>query len=249
MASVHDFLAQAISHHGHNYSTVNRFGPRNYDCSGHVWAALNAVGLGGFPQSSSTQFRGCREITLAQAAFTPGALIFMPQNPNAGVGPLGHVAISLGTGWTSEARGTRWGIGSWPIAGRGFSNRAGLIPGIDYTATGANLPPNLGEMIKGAAYVTALQISAGPVLGVSTLNNVVSQGDEVSAWQNALNLTIHSGLHVDGAYGVVTAQATGTFQNAYNYFAGATVLPPLGVVEDKTRAAMVQALQNLLKTI
>lgn len=246
MASVHDFLAHAILHHGHPYGTIGRFGPIYYDCSGHVWAALRDVGLGGFPQSSATQFRACREISLSQAVRTPGALIFMPQNPNMGVGPLGHVAISLGNGYTSEARGHAYGVGSWPIAGRGFSTRAGLIPGINYSNAAV---PNIGEIVKGAAYVTLLRIAQGPTLGVADLKNVEAVGDEVRYWQDALNLTMHSGLKVDGNYGGKTASATGTFQNAYNKLAGYLAVPAFGVVEDKTRAAMVKALTNLINTI
>lgn len=130
-----ELLAAARTHWGKAYRLVGRFGPNAYDCSGHVHASLTAVGIDS-PTVSSTLWRWCRDAGLEVPFWTapPGALLFMPENPSLGIGPSGHVCFVDHFGWTSEARGRAWGVGSWPIAGRKWSTHAALIPGVTYAA-------------------------------------------------------------------------------------------------------------------
>lgn len=265
MIAVGDFLRASTSHFGHPYSTVNRFGPTNYDCSGHVWASLAQCGVRWGPTVSSAMYRACFPIPLSVAVQTPGSLIFMPSDPTRGINSSGHVAIVLNPwGFTSEARGHAWGVGSWAIAGRGFSYRAGLIPVVDYQAGGGvAVPPVVvtNPVIVAVASLAMLAIANGKqALGPAgtglTLDGRESSGDEVSSWQNGLNLAVGAALTVDGDYGPSTARATGSFAHAYNYFAGQRVLNEFGLVDNGSggppfgpvRAAMVQALENVRKT-
>ena len=261
---VGDFLAASVNHFHHPYSTTNRFGPVNYDCSGHVWASLADCGVRWGPTVSSTMYAACIPIPLSQAVHTPGALIFMPDNPLRGSGSSGHVAIVLNPfGFTSEARGHAWGVGSWPIAGRGFSNRAGLIPVVNYSGGGGVIPPVVvsNPVIAAVAELTAVAVAHGnQPLGAAgtglTLDGKGSHGDQVVAWQNALNLTVNAALTADGDFGPRTAKATGAFAKTYNYLAGAAVLNVFGIVDDgrglppfgPVRSAMVQALDNVKRT-
>lgn len=145
-----DVLAVAASHHGHPYSWINRFGPQNYDCSGHVWRSVVDAGLApSFPASSWTQARYCRDagtlISLRQAVNTPGALLFHgPNGGYDGYGADGHVAFVWRAGWTSEARGRRYGVGSWPIdRPLAWWSNAALIPGVTYPTGPAAAAPTL----------------------------------------------------------------------------------------------------------
>lgn len=251
-------LARSYTHFGHAYSTSGRFGPNAYDCSGHIWATLRDLGLGGFPQSSATQYAACFKISLTQAFYIPGALIFMPANPLLGVGPHGHVAFSRGNGWTSEARGHAWGVGSWPINGRGFSAKAGLIPGVDYgsgSGGGAPTPPNIRDVIKATAYLTLLKVADGPALGEmanDTAAGGYAHGPEVGAWQDALNLTMRAGLAVNWTFGPWERGWTAEFQKDINALEGHNVVPAppyAGGVEGSTRSYMVKALENLIDTV
>lgn len=265
MIAAGDFLAAMIGHQGKAYSTVNRFGPWSYDCSGDIWAALAECGARWGPTVSSAMYEACFPIPLSVAVQTPASFIFMPTDPTRGQGDKGHIAAVLNPwGFTTEARGHAWGVGSWPIAGRGFSYRAGLCPLIDYKAGGGvAMPPVVitNPVIVSVASLVLLAIAHGKqALGPAgtglTLSGRESSGDEVSAWQSALNLTANGNLTVDGDYGPSTARATGAFEHAYNYFAGQRVLNEYGLVDNGSggapfgpvRAAMVQALENVIKT-
>lgn len=256
---VQDFLYQCYTHHGHPYSVNGRFGPQNYDCSGHVWAALRDVGLGGYAQSSSTQYAAGIKISYAEAVYTPGALIFMPYNPLLGAGKAGHVVVSLGNGWTTEARGHAYGVGSWPLGGRHWSPKAVRIPGIRYAGGGGggggNPPPNISQVIKAVAYATLLKVADGPPLGEGANDTVTGgfkHGPEVGAWQDALNLTLHAGLAVNWTFGPWERGWTAEFQKDINALEGHNVVPAppfSGGVDGSTRSYMVKALENLINTI
>lgn len=154
MATSTQLLDVARTHWGKPYRLVGRFGPDAYDCSGHVHAALSAVGIDS-PTVSSTLWSWCKQAGLEVPIWTapPGALLFMPENPSLGIGPSGHVALVDHFGWTSEARGRAWGVGSWPIAGRKWSSHAALIPGITYPASQPAPAPSDAEA---KAFVAAI---------------------------------------------------------------------------------------------
>ena len=63
----------------------------------------------------------CRLISVESAIATRGALLVR--------GPNGHIAISLGNGWTIEARGKAYGVGIFPANGRAWTTGA-IIPAI-----------------------------------------------------------------------------------------------------------------------
>lgn len=103
--------------------------PEAFDCSELVqWAcARNGVGI---LDGHWLQWKWCAAqgtlIPVEQAIDTPGALLFVYDGTTTG-----HVAFSRGDGTTMEARGARWGCGSWPTEGRGWTHGA-LIPDVDY---------------------------------------------------------------------------------------------------------------------
>ena len=68
-----------------------------------------------------------REVSVEQAARTPGAAVLRAPAGNA----VGHIVISDGTGGTVEAHSTRRGVVASTLAGRRWD--AGiLVPGIEY---------------------------------------------------------------------------------------------------------------------
>lgn len=106
--------------------------PPVFDCSELVqWAAARA-GLD-VPDGSWRQVTACRDagtlVDVATAERVRGALLFhFKGDPFAGERPASaHVAVSLGDGRTIEARSRRYGVGSWPVAGRPWTH-AGLVP-------------------------------------------------------------------------------------------------------------------------
>lgn len=160
-------LDEAKSHHGRKYSWIGRFGDEANDCSGHVWETVVESGAWGssFPSVSSSIFRFCWEfeggrlrIPFAQAVHTPGALIYMPENPLLGLLSGGHIAFVLSDGMTSEARGRAWGVGSWPIAGRTWSSKATLVPGVEYAPT----PPIMKGVVNMSTVACPNKVAVTP---------------------------------------------------------------------------------------
>ena len=138
--SVTVLLEQALAQTGDSYvfgasTSPTDPNPGAFDCSELVkWAAgRNGVQL---PDGSWNQYLSAKqaglELSVEQALRTPGALLYrFESDPAAGGRPRGaHVAISLGDGRTIEARGRKWGVGTWSAEGR-FTH-ASLIPGFSY---------------------------------------------------------------------------------------------------------------------
>lgn len=106
-----------------------------WDCSELVeWSCGKAGVRPIVPDGAYYQWKHCRTagklIPVAEGIATRGALLFVGSGKGTGRNAITHVAWSLGDGTTIEARGTRWGVGSWPSAGR--FDFAGLVPGIEY---------------------------------------------------------------------------------------------------------------------
>jgi hypothetical protein len=103
--------------------------PEALDCSELVQLACTRNGVS-LLDGHWLQWKWCAAqgtlISVEQAIATPGALLFVYDGTTNG-----HVAFSQGDGTTMEARGTRWGCGSWPVEGRGWTHGA-LIPDVDY---------------------------------------------------------------------------------------------------------------------
>lgn len=104
---------------------------RYYDCSGLVLKTAEALGVPGVPSWSGAQAKWVAPVPVSVGVATPGALLFRP----------GHVGISLGGGATAEARSKRSGVGVWSATQQGTWSSAGLIPGVDYGAVGAEPSP------------------------------------------------------------------------------------------------------------
>ena len=121
--------------------------PEKFDCSELVeWSCARAGVKPVMPDGAVNQYSHCRAhrtiISVGEAKFTRGALLFT--GPGFAGGATGrkaihHVGFSLGDGTTIEARGTKWGVGTWLIGNR--FDFAARIPGVSYAAGHRPLPP------------------------------------------------------------------------------------------------------------
>lgn len=119
--------------------------PKAQDCSEVVQVALSRVPLTAVSNGAGkitpvanfdgagNQFLACKEISVADALRTPGALLFVQSSTNYPGKPanIGHVAISLGNGATIEARGKAAGTGVFSAYNKNGTcrfNKAGKIP-------------------------------------------------------------------------------------------------------------------------
>jgi cell wall-associated NlpC family hydrolase len=143
--TVQAFLDSALAQTGDSYvfggpSTLGDPDPDAFDCSELVRWAADQAGVD-VPDGALWQYLHLEEqggtISVEQAMNTPGALLFsFPEQPTADTPPNpAHVAISLGDGRTIEARGSQYGVGSWPAEGR--FQYAAVIPGL---SGGASAP-------------------------------------------------------------------------------------------------------------
>lgn len=128
--------AAAWARAGHRYVfgakavPIGEPSPAALDCSGLVeWAVCQATGehwvAGARYQAAASHITG-----VDYAIRTKGALLF--QTHNGFASGVHHVAVSLGNGWTAEARSANANpeCGSFPAAGR--FNMAGQIPVLRY---------------------------------------------------------------------------------------------------------------------
>lgn len=133
------FLEAAIAQTGDRYvwgssASPSDADPDAFDCSELVkWAAARSgvqLNDGSWLQYLQLKQQGAT-IPVEQALRTPGALLFgFSHEPRPGGGrPDGaHVAISLGDGRTIEARGRKYGVGTWEAGDR--FQYAALVPGL-----------------------------------------------------------------------------------------------------------------------
>ncbi|MGQ0826145.1 MAG: C40 family peptidase [Actinomycetota bacterium] len=108
--------------------------PDAFDCSELTRWAAQRVGID-IPDGSWLQYLDLKEkgalVPVEEAMRTPGALLFgFSEEPKSGGGrpDEAHVAISLGDGRTIEARGRKYGVGTFEAADR-FQYGA-IIPGL-----------------------------------------------------------------------------------------------------------------------
>lgn len=147
--SVHieDVLAYAIAQDHDRYVFGAEANPTNpdpsvFDCSELVeWSCARAKVTPRMPDGAVNQYGACRNagtiITVDAARKVRGALLF--SGPGFGGGRTGrtaihHVGFSLGDDRTIEARGTKWGVGSWTIGHPARFTFAARIPGVEYGA-------------------------------------------------------------------------------------------------------------------
>jgi cell wall-associated NlpC family hydrolase len=136
------------------------FGAEQKDMSGRVWDCSELVEVvcrsagvrPTVPDGAYYQWKHCQSISVSRAAGIPGALLFFGDGTGVGRNAITHVAFSRGNGTTIEARSTRYGVGSFPIAGRPF-RWAGLIPGVDYSNAAPVVPDEPTQNVPPASGV------------------------------------------------------------------------------------------------
>lgn len=159
---------------------TNYYGTKSWDCSEFVERTCAMFGIE-IPDGAVNQWRACRRVSVAEAARTPGALLFAGDGKGGGRDAIHHVAWSRGDSYTEEARSTALGVGSWPVGDR--FQWGGLIPGVTYGP--APTPPQtlparptirLGDRNRTAevlnwelAVVTGAQIPDGGLYGWPTV--------------------------------------------------------------------------------
>jgi cell wall-associated NlpC family hydrolase len=136
--SADGFVQTALTQSGDKYvygaeASASNPNPSAFDCSELVEWALARIGLR-FVDGAENQYRTCKgagkEISVAQAVSTRGALLFRigngPRNGQSG----NHVGISQGNGQTIEARGRAYGVGQWSATSGRTWTHGGLVPGL-----------------------------------------------------------------------------------------------------------------------
>jgi len=202
MATIEDVLLWAIAQKGDRYVFGAEVSARvddasEWDCSELVqWACAKADVVPEFPDGAYYQWKAIKMkgnlIPVTEGLRTRGALLFAGDGTGVGRDAITHVAFSLGDGTTIEARGRKWGVGTWASVNR--FDFAGTIPGVDYRSgrpleplPPAPVPPYRGVLRLG---------STGPAVVL------VQQRLEDRGWS----------LTVDGDFGSETEQVVRSFQ-------------------------------------
>lgn len=229
MPTSEDFVQKALAQSGDRYIFGTEVSPLDpdptaFDCSELVQWAGDRIGVNP-PDGSFNQWPWSLHVGLAQAIATRGALLFVGTATR-----VHHVAISLGDGTTIEARGRKWGVGTWAAVGR--FDGAGLIPGLTYIAARPKPPVNQGG-------------------GVGIQPGALSKA--VSFLQSMLNLIRASQpkkpVAVDGVYGDQTKAAVAEFQREWEAVPGfhnLIDLPITGGADPKTCEAVGIAVRLIL---
>lgn len=227
-----DGLAYALHEMGKRYLVgPTRCEPNSpyHDCSGLVKATATVLGVVNFPTVSQSQLNALIPCSFAVAVRTPLAVL-----GHDGWGPNGHIVFSRGDGTSVEARGTRYGVGSWSLYGRNL-NRCGFMPGVQYL--GHNEPPPAGGLYAVAAALRALAVKYDQQGAHLPIIRIGSHGQDVSDWQFGLIGTSGARIQVDGDFGPKTQAAT----LAYQRFMGLQVD---GVVGPQSRHSMAALLHT-----
>ncbi|MET0132541.1 MAG: NlpC/P60 family protein [Kibdelosporangium sp.] len=143
------FLDSAVAQSGDRYvfgaeTKLNDPNPGVFDCSELVEWASHQAGVK-MPDGAWAQYRhlqgGGHAMSVDEAIRTPGALLFsFSSDPLTGKPKAAHVAISLGNGKTIEAKGDKYGVGSWEANGKRFQY-AGFIPEMSVDPSAMNFAP------------------------------------------------------------------------------------------------------------
>jgi cell wall-associated NlpC family hydrolase len=149
MATREDVLLWAIAQDGDRYVFGAEVSSKvddasEWDCSELVQWACDKAGVvpsvpdGAYYQWNAIKMKGLL-MPVTEGLRTRGALLFVGDGTGVGRDAITHVAFSLGDGTTLEARGTKWGVGSWASVNR--FDFAGTIPGVDYSPGQEPLEP------------------------------------------------------------------------------------------------------------
>lgn len=196
--------------------------PGTFDCSELTeWACRRAGVQPTLPDGAFNQWKHCKRVDLQTGYRTAGALLFVGDGTGSGRDAITHVAVSLGNMLTIEARGKKWGVGTWSSPGRfGF---AGLIPGVTY-----------GGQLNGSLPSRPVGLTPG------TMNSKAVEF--LQAMLNIIKPSSRPALKADGDYGDKTAGAVRAFQTDFNALAKATGnpdrLPVNGVADARTLSAI-----------
>lgn len=140
MPTARQFVDLLLSQDGDKYvwgaeASASDTNPSAFDCSELVQWGCARLGVKA-PDGSWYQARWCKMngtlIPVQEGIDTLGALLFrFDSDPFTTTPGNRHVAVSQGNGKTIEARGTKFGVGQFDTAGRGWTH-AGLVPGLTY---------------------------------------------------------------------------------------------------------------------
>lgn len=135
--SIEDVLLYSLTQSGDRYifgaeAQASNPNPAAFDCSELVEWSCHRAGIAACPDGAYFQWlwTASRALSVDDGMQTRGALLFVGDGTGTGRDAITHVAWSLGDGTTIEARGSAWGVGTWPSVGR--FDYAALIPGADY---------------------------------------------------------------------------------------------------------------------
>jgi cell wall-associated NlpC family hydrolase len=112
-------------------------GPKQFDCSGLVLAAMQSIGITGSPHNSDAMYAWAKSagyaISVDTAIKTYGAVLILSSTKDQTLSPPGngHAAVSLGNGQLVNAADPAIGIVTGPVP-TGFFDEAFLLPGIAY---------------------------------------------------------------------------------------------------------------------
>jgi cell wall-associated NlpC family hydrolase len=186
---VRAFLDAALEQTGDPYiwaseAAADDVDPDAFDCSELTQWAASRVGVE-LPDGSWLQYLDLKErgavIPVDQAIDTPGALLFhFDREPTAGGGrpSTAHVAISMGDGTTIEARGTRYGVGSWEAGDR--FDFAAVIP----------------ELSQATAMPATTAAAPGTALGMASLAHLGPSPDsDVDGLPDTYEMSIGTDPH------------------------------------------------------
>jgi cell wall-associated NlpC family hydrolase len=143
-----DFIQKAMAQTGDRYvfgaeAQLNDADPDVFDCSELTQWAAAQVGVD-LPDGSWLQYQALEKqggaMSVEEALRTPGALLFRFDSDPSGAGrpSQAHVAISLGDGRTIEARGSKYGVGSFEANTSRF-NYAAVIPQMSGPGSGMGM--------------------------------------------------------------------------------------------------------------
>lgn len=146
---IEDFLLLCVAQSGDRYVFGTEASPldpdpHEWDCSElFEWASKRAKLIPSLPDGAYYQWRFCVDnggrMDVEDALKQRGVLLFHGDGTGVGRDAITHVACSIGNNLTIEARGSKWGVGTWASPGR--FQFAARIPGVDYSPRQPLPPP------------------------------------------------------------------------------------------------------------
>lgn len=212
MTTARDFIDFCLAQRGDKYIfgaevDLDDPNPPAFDCSELVqWAGHRAGISPPVPDGAFNQWVQAKRLGLilpvADALKTPGTLLYMGDGTGSGRDAITHVAVSLGNGYTIEARGSKWGVGVW-TADRGF-DFASKLPGVQY-GRGTSVPAEAQ-----ARQVLALGDRGNDVRFAQAMFNIIIPEIAPQGYTNGEQ------LKVDGEWGPATGSVNRSVERFWN---------------------------------